>query len=74
MLSAPLPVEGVVVGGEALHHEVLDNDEVIHHVLPGYLQQANQPHLVSLPGHGLRALDASADGVLQNLQRKRCRF
>lgn len=31
-----LPVEGVVVQREALHHEVLHNDEVIQNIFPGY--------------------------------------
>lgn len=30
------PVERVVVWGEALHHEVLDNNEVIQNILPSY--------------------------------------
>lgn len=31
-----LPVESVVVWGEALHHEVLDNNEVIQNIFSGY--------------------------------------
>lgn len=65
--SRRLPVESVVVGREAVHHQVLDHDEVVQDVLPGDLQEADQPHLISLPGDRLGALDAGADRGLQHL-------
>ena len=68
--SYVLPVEGVVVRGEALNHEVLDNDEVIQNIFPGYFQKTNQPHFISLPRHCLGALNAGADCTLQHLSNR----
>lgn len=46
-----LPVECIVMWGEALNHEVLDNNEIIQNIFPGYFEKANKPHFISLSCH-----------------------
>lgn len=60
-LLYPLPVESVVMSGEALHHEVLYNNEVIQNIFPSYFKKTNEPHFISLPCHCLGALNTGAD-------------
>lgn len=56
--------------GEALRHEIFDNNKIIQNIFPCYFQQTNQPHFIHLSGHRLCALNASADSTLQDLQQK----
>lgn len=70
ILQFLLPVEGVVVWGEALHHEIFHNNKVIKNIFSCYFEQTDKPHFIHLSGHCLGALNAGADSTLQHLQQK----